>query len=404
MSQQDTAGASNEDVSEVEVIRQEIARTQDDMGGTLEAIQEKLSPGALLAEAQGPVEETTDHIVAEVQRAVRESMDHLLSQAREPVEEVTDHLIARATGAVEEVTSRLVVEATDAIEEATDHILERARVTATETASSIVEQTGHAVREATIGKVEKMASKIGESTRDMADTANETTRGLGSTVMQTIERNPLPAALAAVGLGWLYLKRPKGASGYSSSNVNGNGRTMNASTNGASDAVGQVGDVVKGTASTVADTVTGTANAVGDAAGSLGETVGGTTSAVGDAVSGAATMVGGTVGQVADGTQDAARNLFTELQFQALRIEEGFKTLAEQNPLALGAAGIALGSVIGLAIPETQVEHKFMGKARDAVLDQVGETAQDGLNKVGHVAAEVGKTAKQEAVAGGLVS
>ena len=118
---------------------------------------------------------------------------------------------------------------------------------------------------------------------------------------------------------------------------------------------------------------------------------------------GAASAVGGTVAQVADGTQGAARTLLTEVQFQVLRLEEGFQTLAKQNPLALAAAGVAVGSLIGLAAPETQIEHRVLGGARDAVLDQAGATAQDTLSKVGQVATEVGKTATQEATAEGLL-
>jgi len=182
--------------SEVAAIEGTIERTQGAMSETLDAIQEKLNPGALMEQARGPVEDTSDHIVAEVQRAVRESVDHIIGEARGPIEELGEHLIARVTSAAEE---------------ATDHILAQARVTATEAASDIVARTGEAVRAATIGKVEHMVQTVGNTTRDAANTANDTTKGLGSAIRGTIEQNPLPAALAAIGLGWLYLKRPQGA-------------------------------------------------------------------------------------------------------------------------------------------------------------------------------------------------
>ncbi len=412
MNRQEDAVASNDGASEVDELRRDIERTQGELGGTIDAIQEKLSPGALMAEARGPVEDTTDHIVAEVQRAVQESVDHLLAQARQPVEDVSDHLIERATGAVEEATERMVAKASAAAQEATDHMLESARVAATETVSNIVAQTGQAVRAATRGKVEKMASKIGDTTRGMADSANDGTRGLASTVIQTIQRNPFPAALATIGIGWLYLKRPKSASvhyaaGYTTQPANGNGYGVPAREASGS-TLNAAGLAIGGAASTVGDAVTGAANSVGgalgDAAGSVSDTVGGTASAVGDVATGAAQVVGGTVGHMAVGTQDAARNLVTEVQFQALRIEEGFRNLAQQNPLAFGAAGLALGSLVGLAILETQAEHKLMGGARDAVLEQAGESAHEALAKVGHVAVEASKTAKEEAAAEGLVS
>jgi hypothetical protein len=404
MSQEPEALPSATDKDEVDLLRQDIDRTQDALGGTIEAIQEKLNPAALITEARGPVKDTTDHIVAEVRRAVEESFDHIVAQSRGPVEEIGDHLIVKATTAAQEMT---------------DHILERAHDTATETASSILEQTGQALHAATIGKVEKMASRIGETTRNMADGANESTKGFGGTVVQTIERNPLPAALAAIGLGWLYLKRPKNTSSFYAGTYSRGGQRMSTPANFANTKASAAGDAVGGTmgaaggavsdaASTIGSTVSDAASTVGDtvagAASTAGSTVRDTAGTVGDAVVGAASSVGDTVVHVADGTQGVARNLVTEVQFQALRLGEGFQTLAQQNPLALGAAGLALGSLIGLAAPETQVEHQLMGGARDAVLDQAGATAQDALSRVGHVAAEAGKTVKQEAASEGLTS
>ena len=107
------------DAGEVTEIEGKITRTQGEMSGTLDAIQEKLNPGALMEQARGPVEEMGDHLIARI---------------------------------------------TTAAEEATDHILEQARATATEAASDIVARTGEAVRAATIGKVEHMVQTVGNTT------------------------------------------------------------------------------------------------------------------------------------------------------------------------------------------------------------------------------------------------
>ena len=244
------------------MLRRDIDRTQDALSDTIEALEEKLSPGALIAEVQGPVEDTTDHIVAEVKRAVQESIDHALAQVREPVEEISDHLIVRATTATQEMT---------------DHILERARETAADTVATIVAQTGQALRAATIGKVETMATRISETTRDTANSANETTMSLGGAIRQTIQQNPLPAALAAFGLGWLYLKRPQGTASRSADTPAPGIQALGAATQAAGNTMSAVGDTVGGAAGAVGDTVAGTVSTVGD---TLGTTVG----AVGETV------------------------------------------------------------------------------------------------------------------------
>ncbi len=391
---------------EVVEIQREIARTQGEMGGTLEAIQEKLNPGALMEQARGPVEETTDHIVAEVQRAVRESAEHLIEQARGPIEDVSDHLITRATGAIEEATERLVARATVAVQETTDHILDQARVTATEAVAEIVDHTGTALRAATLGKVEKMVSTISETTRGVADDANETTKGLGATVRATIQANPLPAALATIGLGWLYLKRPKVAArttttlayragGQSGQRVGGSygagGATVGAS---AGHLATGVRDAVTGAAGNVADTVGSAAGTVADTAGSAAGTVVDTVGSAAGAVGSTVGAVGGAVGHAADETQLAARDLAAEVWYQTQRVGDGFQTLAQRNPLALGAASIAVGALIGLAVPTTPQESQVMGAARDTLLDKAMGATQDTVEKVADVAQKVESAAE----------
>jgi len=409
MSEGREATPSATDAGEVADIERQIERTQGAMGGTLDAIQEKLNPGALMEQARGPVEDTSDHIVAEVQRAVRESADHLVERATEMLRDAPGPLLAQVRGPVEEMGDHLIARVTAAAEEATDHILEQARTTATEAASDIVARTGTAVRAATIGKVEHMVQTVGNTTREMAEGANDTTKGLGSAVMGTIERNPLPAALAAIGLGWLYLKRPKGVAGsvasrpyspYPSYRADQAGQRTVGDTVGS--AAGAVGDTVGNAAGAVGDAASTTAGAMGDAVGTVGDALGNTAGTVGDALGSAASAVGETVGGAAAGTQDAARGLVAEVQYRASQVGDGFQTLAQQNPLALGAAGVALGSLIGLLVPETPGERQLMGGARDTVMDKAAGTAQDTLQKVGSVAQKAEGAAKDEAQAQGL--
>ncbi len=411
MSEWREATPSATDAGEVTDIERQIERTQGAMGGTLDAIQEKLNPGTLMEQARGPVEDTSDHIVAEVQRAVRESADHIVERATEVLRDAPGPLLAQVRGPVEEMGDHLIARITTAAEEATDHILEQARATATEAASDIVARTGTAVRAATIGKVEHMVQTVGNTTRDMAEGANDTTKGLGSAVMGTIERNPLPAALAAIGLGWLYLKRPKGAAGsvasrpyspYPSYRADQAGRRTAGDTVGR--AAGAVGDTVGNAAGAVGDAASTTAGAMGDTVGNVGDALGNTAGNVGDALGSAASAVGETVGGAAAGTQDAARGLVAEVQHQASQVGNGFQKLAQENPLAVGVAGVALGSLIGLLVPETQGERQLMGGARDTVMDKAAGTAQETMDKVGSIASEAGGTAKQEAQKEGLLS
>ena len=70
----------------------------------------------------------------------------------------------------------------------------------------------------------------------------------------------------------------------------------------------------------------------------------------------------------------------------------------------MGVAGVALGSLIGLLVPETPGERQLMGGARDTLMDKAAGTAQETMDKVGSIASEAGGTAKQEAQKEGLLS
>jgi uncharacterized protein YjbJ (UPF0337 family) len=69
----------------------------------------------------------------------------------------------------------------------------------------------------------------------------------------------------------------------------------------------------------------------------------------------------------------------------------------EENPLAVGAVALALGAAVGLAIPSTQIENRYMGEARNNLLHKAEETARDAVGKVQKVAGEVTETVKEEA-------
>lgn len=188
------------------------------------------------------------------------------------------------------------------------------------------EQAKETVREATVGKAEQAVSG-----------ATDTAKGLGATMLETIKQNPLPAALAGIGLGWLVMKSRSGGSGRQSS--------------------GQL------------------QQKVGEAASSMGETASQTQERAGQVVSSAQE----TAGQVASQTQSQVQRLLQE------------------RPLAVGGIALALGAATGLALPGTKQEQQLMGGARDRLLEQAKSTAQETQAKVQHVADEAQKAATEAA-------
>ena len=95
--------------------------------------------------------------------------------------------------------------------------------------------------------------------------------------------------------------------------------------------------------------------------------------------------VSGVIGQA----QEAAGQVAQQAQYQAARVEDRFTSAMQDNPLAVGAAALAIGTAVGLVIPETQKEHKWMGEARDTFIDKAQAVASDVVDKVQQVADKV---------------
>jgi hypothetical protein len=53
----------------------------------------------------------------------------------------------------------------------------------------------------------------------------------------------------------------------------------------------------------------------------------------------------------------------TTAQAQANRAREGFNTLLEEQPITLGALGLAVGAAIGAMLPSTEQEDRLLGPA-----------------------------------------
>jgi len=298
---------------------------------------------------------------------------------------------------------------------------------------TLVDQAKDAVREATIGRVETMVS-------DVRDQAREASSGL----IGTIRENPLPAALAAIGIGWLYMKnksnsnqhpysynnygnydRNKGFSNYEQNaryggqgmygnqgyggqgyvgqgmygsqgmyqgqygnqgQQGGPGEVLGQVKDKAGDVVGSVGDVAGNVAGTVGDVA-------GNVAGTVGDVAGNVAGAVGSTVGNVAGTVGSAVGGLGSGVQQGASTAQNQLQ-----------RMLYENPLAVGGAAVILGAAIGMLLPETQQEHKMLGQARDTVMEKAQSVAQDTMDKVSQVADQVSSTVQDQTQQAGFTS
>jgi ElaB/YqjD/DUF883 family membrane-anchored ribosome-binding protein len=211
--------------------------------------------------------------------------------------------------------------------------------------ANIVAGAKETVREATVGKVEQMATSAGEMVSDAGTTARQTGEGL----VETIKRNPVPAAMAGIGLGWLWMNRDKGQSMSWSQSRDGQGRYM--SGYGASGyGTGYTGQGYG-------------ERSVGDRIGEAGEEIGRRASDV-------ASTVGETASDVADKARMTAGQVPDQVGMVGQQVGDTAQRLMDENPLAVGAIALAVGAAVGLALPATRTEQKVIGNAGSKLIDQ----------------------------------
>jgi len=237
---------------------------------------------------------------------------------------------------------------------------------------NVVHQATETVREATIGRVEHMASNTGEVIQQT-----------GGGIVETVRSNPIPAAITAFGLWMLWRNRQQASNGnrdwaygrYSgpSSRPDLYGRGTYGYSDGGQWQGSSSGG--PGVADRARETVSGAADTVGT-------TVSGAASTVGDTVSGAADTVGQTVSGAATTVADTAQQVPQQVGQVAQRAGSEFERMLNENPLAIGAVALAAGAVAGLVLPSTQVERRYVGEARDKVVEQAESAAHQALDKV----------------------
>lgn len=118
---------------------------------------------------------------------------------------------------------------------------------------------------------------------------------------------------------------------------------------------------------------------------------------VGDRVQDAASNVGDRMQDAAGSVADKAGDMADYAQWQAQRTRSWFEQTWNDNPLLVAGAALALGTVVGLVIPETEVEDKLMGETRDSLVQKAQGVAQDTVRKAQDAATDATDQVKQQA-------
>jgi len=241
--------------------------------------------------------------------------------------------------------------------------------------SRLAQEAKTAVKDATVGQAQQAVSNISDSASDF-----------GGSIMDTIRQNPIPAALAGIGIGWLIMSsRNSGSGGQSQQDAQRYryyGHNMYPSQRSNYGAQSNQGGMI---------------NSAQDAAGSVANTAQSAASQVAGTVQDTASQVTDTIGNAAGTAADSLGQVSSQAQYGFQQAESQLQRWMREQPLAVTAGAFAVGMTVGLAIPETQVEDQWMGEYRQDLTQQAQQVVQDTAPKVEKVAQQTVSAAKDAA-------
>ena len=338
-------------------LAQDIEATRATMTGALTALETRLSP----AEMRSKVDVELQHVEDKLRGVVREQLADAKALVKEELSEAQT-LLRQEMNEAETKIRKGLVDARDTVKKDIREAITGAQ---------------QSVRAATFGKVEDLATSIGDTMNDTRDT-----------LVETIRQNPLPAALAGIGLAWLFMNRSSSARRTSArgphfvdglpytydvqtrsrnhggdplvAGVNGAQRVvgravdqLGRAVHGATDAAGnavhqasgatsealhQASDAASGALHQASDVASGALHQASDAASSMAHQVSDKASSFAHGVSDASA-------NLVHGAGDAAASMVDGARGQVQRVERGFQETLQNNPLAIGAAAVAVGAV-----------------------------------------------------------
>ena len=177
--------------------------------------------------------------------------------------------------------------------------------------------------------------------------ANEFLSNLGTSVRQ----NPVPVALVGVCLAWLMASGRSGASP-------GRGHVAGTSLRRATD---KAWSGAREQAHSARQTLSDAAQAARERFDQARHSAAGTAQSAREALA---------------RTADVA-------QRQVERARGGYEWMLREQPLALGAIGVAIGALLAAAAPRTHAEDEWMGEASDRLAERAKEAGREQLERAG---------------------
>ncbi len=303
-----------------------IEQTRSEMSTTIGELEQRLDPSAMGERVRTELGHLEQRMASVLKEGVRDAKDALNEQLLEAKGAVKDQVVE-----VQDALARGLSGAREAVK--TDI---RAAITDARTA----------LHGATIGRIENAATRAGDMMNDTRET-----------LIDTVRQNPLPAALAGIGIAWLLMNR----------SATSRARKGGEPVQHPADAGGAIG------LTTVTRSLDAASKLVQQATGAAGHVAHEASDKAGHLLQDA----GAAAGHLASEAQTAAASAGLAARAGGVRLERGLQGAFQTNPLALGAVTLGIGAAIGFSLPRTSKEDMVMGGVHERVVQGVASMAHD---------------------------
>jgi hypothetical protein len=174
------------------------------------------------------------------------------------------------------------------------------------------------------------------------------------------KQDPLPLALVAVGLGWLMLSGNRDRAGHGVATRPG--ASAEDLAEGARDATAGL----RSAASSVRESVSGAVSSAGETVSSLRD---------------GAARASRRISEATHAATDRAHRVGDAARHGADRLRSRLERFAHEQPMALGAIGIAAGAVLAASAPRTRPEDHLMGDASERLKERAKEAGMEQMDR-----------------------
>ncbi|WP_027368426.1 DUF3618 domain-containing protein [Desulfocurvibacter africanus] len=255
-------------------------------------------------------------------------------------------------------------------------------------------QAKEQVREATVGRA-----------KNMAENMSMKAKGYSRSMKERIKDNPIPAAMTAIGIGWLMWgsreKAREERHGYdygymvSSQGLRSDYPERMETTASPCGTVGIYSSMATGrpaeqerAGARIGETAQEYRERMGEKAQEMREQMGEKAHEYRERLSETAEEYRARMSDKAGQYRESARRYYESGRERAAHAGQSLHSRYEHNPLGMGLAVMAAGALAGLAFKESRWEHETMGPYRDKMLSSVQEAGSERLHHAAEKATE----------------